>query len=132
MHWGLKMKQVKNDADTALEALFEAERASPPAVPDALMQRVLADATAVQPAGISGRTSGLLARFLVRFGGIAGAGGLITATAVGFWLGLAPPDGMPDLAGVVMGYEESVFLVELTDVDSVGFGWDFEEGDADG
>lgn len=126
------MTKARQDNDAALEALFEADRAAPPKVPDALMARVMADATAQQPGPQSRVRTSLLARMFDAFGGAPAMGGLVTATCVGFWLGLAPPDGVPDLAAVIMGVEQDVFLAELDGDTAIGFGWDLEEGETDG
>ncbi|MGC1504358.1 MAG: hypothetical protein WA782_09495 [Sulfitobacter sp.] len=109
---------VKN---TELEFLFQQARATPPQMPQGLMARVLADAEALQPAperwGWQSWFSAL--------GGLPGMGGLITASCVGFWLGVAPPTGMPDLAGTVLGIE-STFDDDLDGGTLTAFGWDIE------
>lgn len=114
---------MDREDDQELEALFSQTRATPPKVPDALMARVLADAMAEQPAakGTGWR------QWLAGLGGLPALGGLVTATCVGFWLGVAPPEGLPDVAGVVMGAD----LISEDDLGSPsisGFGWDLEEG----
>lgn len=107
--------------DTELEALFEGIRATPPDVPDALMARVVADAVQLQP-GLP-----IWQRVWTTLGGMPGFGGLVTATCVGVWLGVSPPATVPDLAGMVMGFEAT--SVEDFDVGGMsGFGWDIEEG----
>ena len=112
----------KNDEDD-LEALFAHARATPPRTPDALILQVLADAKAEQPrsphAGWRAWLAGL--------GGLPALGGLVTATCVGFWMGVAPPDLLPDLAGAVMGVETT----QDTDFEGLGisgYGWDIGEG----
>lgn len=107
--------------EDGLEALFAEARAHPPRVPGGLVTRVLDDAQRVQPAG-----AGAVARGWWRMlGGLPGMGGLVTATCVGFWLGVAPPAGVPDLADQILGQQ---VLAEETAVDLSGFGWDSEEG----
>ena len=115
------MGQEMNDKE--LDILFDAARAETPQVPQALMARVMADAESVK--GGAQTFTGWRA-WLAALGGAPGLGGLVTATCVGFWIGVAPPEGMPDLAGLVLG-QESVELVE-GDTDSGFFGWDIEEG----
>ncbi|MFK7835387.1 MAG: hypothetical protein AB8B60_04140 [Sulfitobacter sp.] len=109
--------------DDTLEGMFEAARAAPPQVPEALMARVLADAQATQPRPKVSRWGARLAGL----GGVPGLGGLALATCVGFWLGVAPPQGLPDLAGAMLGVEtetdDSLDALGLS-----GFGWDIEEG----
>jgi len=102
-----------------LETAFEAARAAPARVPDALAARILADAAAFQP------RRPLWLRFVVAVGGPAGVGGLVTATVAGFWFGLARP---------VEGYDPLV-LVTASEVQTsnaynevLGFGWYGEEG----
>lgn len=127
MHWGTKMKKPdKSMDDLALENLFEQARATPPQVPDALMTRVMADAQALQPRG---KTAGWRG-WLMAIGGLPALSGLVTATCVGFWIGVMPPDGLPDLAGLVLTGQDSAELE--TDTDLTGLGWDIEEGNADG
>ncbi len=109
--------------DTALENLFSRARATPPQVPDGLMARVIADAEQVQLSP----TSGGWRAWLRAIGGAPGLGGLVTATFVGFWLGVAPPENLPDLAGQILGQQDSA-LTETTTADLTGFGWDIDEG----
>lgn len=119
----------KDTDDRMLESLFDAARADPPHVPDALLARVIADAQTFQPE--IARTGWHAWRGRLRaIGGLPALGGLVTATCVGFWLGVAPPEGLPDLAGLVLGQQESTVLETATDL--TGFGWDIEEVNADG
>lgn len=108
--------------NTELESLFEAARAAPPQMPEGLMAQVLVDAEALQPRP---ERWGWQAWFGA-LGGLPGMGGLITASCLGFWLGVAPPSGLPDLAGTVLGVEstidEGIGGETLT-----AFGWDIEE-----
>lgn len=106
-----------NVTDTELDALFDTARAAPPKVPDALMARVVADAQTLQPRARIGWRG-----WLNGVGGVPALGGLITATCVGFWFGVAPPDSLPDLGGLALGYDSSIVA------DTNGYGWDSEEG----
>lgn len=127
MHWGTKMKKPdSNMDDLALENLFEQARATPPEVPHGLMARVLEDAQTLQT---SGKSAGWRT-WLIAIGGLPALSGLVTAACVGFWLGVAPPEGLPDLAGQIFGQQDSAELETATDL--TGFGWDIEEGNADG
>ena len=101
-----------------LDTLFDAARAAPPEVPLALADRVLADARAAQADPFKWRS------WLSQLGGGPGIGGLIAASCVGFWIGVAPPQGLPDLAALVMGQESTSDAEESTSL----FGWDIEEG----
>ena len=111
------------DSDNGLEALFEQARAHPPRPSEALMARIMADATAAQaqPLGFVDRLRALLHKL----GGGPTVSGLITASCLGFWLGVAPPDGLPDLAGQIL-VQQSDTAYEATDL--AGFGWDQDEG----
>lgn len=110
-----------NDKD--LDDLFDAARARTPQVPQALMMRVMADAA---QAGSGVQKVAGWRGWLIALGGAPGLGGLVTATCIGFWIGVAPPQGVPDLAGLVLG-QDSVELVE-GETESGLFGWDIEEG----
>ncbi|MEW9919426.1 hypothetical protein AB2B41_07420 [Marimonas sp. MJW-29] len=113
----------KHDSLDRLEALFEVARARPPEVPGALMARVLADAGALQPKARAAGWRGWIAAL----GGMPALGGLVTATCVGFWLGVAPPEGLPDLAAAVLGGD--ALAEEALDAPGLsGFGWDIGEG----
>ncbi|MGB5865169.1 MAG: hypothetical protein WBG95_12825 [Sulfitobacter sp.] len=98
-----------------LEAAFDAARAKPPQMPNALMVRVLADARTVQP-----RPS-LWQRLSASVGGSAGVGGLITATVFGFWMGFAPP---ADFFDPVVLIEAATAQSDLQTVQSAG--WDMD------
>lgn len=124
MHWGSAMTDKQQMDDTELETFFDAARAAPPAAPEALMARVLADAEAAQPAPQMPAWQ----RWLRTFGGLPGLGGLVTATTVGFWLGVAPPDGLPDVASLVLGTDILLELDPLAEPGLSGFGWDLDEG----
>jgi len=102
-----------------LEAAFDAARAAPARMPEALSVRIVADALAHQP------PKPFLTRLLAAIGGPAGLGGLVTATVAGFWFGIAPPlDGIDPLA--LIGAVELDASYEYTDL--VGLGWDSDEG----
>lgn len=109
-----------------LDSLFAEARAHPPALPDALMARVLEDAQRLQPAV---PRSGWIG-WLRALGGGPGIGGLVMATCVGFWLGVAPPAVMPDLAGELLNIQTETS--PETGGDLTAFGWDIEEGSVDG
>ena len=119
------MTDDRQNDDAALEALFEHARATPPQVPAALTSRVLADARAAQPVP---RRRGW--RALVHaIGGVPALGGLVSATVVGFWLGVAPPEAIPDLAGQLWLATDSATALDTADAqDMATFGWDIEEG----
>lgn len=115
-----QMTDAQRDAE--LDAMFDSARADPPAVSQALMARVLADAQAAQP-----RARRDLAGWLSRIGGLPALGGFVTATCVGIWIGVAPPETLPDLGGAVLGVEFTAQADDFAD-EADGFGWDIEEG----
>lgn len=104
-----------NDKD--LDTLFDAARAETPQVPQDLMDRVMADAVRDGAQGPTGWRA-----WIAALGGVPALGGLVSATCVGFWIGVAPPLGVPDLAALVLGAE----IVDEAESDL--FGWDSEEG----
>ncbi|MEP5732306.1 MAG: hypothetical protein ABJL67_23400 [Sulfitobacter sp.] len=117
------MTENEQTDELNLEGLFEAARRTPAKVPEGLMARVIADASAVQPVRRFARWRG----WLRGLGGMPAISGLVTATCVGFWLGVAPPTGLPDLGGAMLGVEADA--EDTVDVlDASGFGWDIEEG----
>ena len=117
------MMDKEQISDDALEALFEDARATPPEVPAALMAQIMADAENAMPAPAPQGWRGWLAAL----GGLPALGGLVTATCVGFWLGVAPPVGVPDFAGQVLGVDAA--LEDDFETPGVsGFGWDIGEG----
>lgn len=105
--------------DFDLEAAFDAARATPPEMPDTLMARIVADGEAYQP------QLPLWRRLLAALGGPAGVGGLVTATVVGFWLGVSPPQESIDPL-VLIGAVDLAADEDMTDL--LGFGWYSEEG----
>ncbi|QFT59248.1 hypothetical protein FIU94_10465 [Sulfitobacter sp. THAF37] len=115
------MTKTEHD-DAGLEALFAEARAHPPRVPDRLLARVAEDAQRLQPR--AARATQRRGWWAV-LGGLPGLGGLVTATCVGFWLGVAPPEGVPDFADQMLG---SQAVAEEAVPDFSGFGWDSEEG----
>jgi hypothetical protein len=112
----------KNTSETDIETLFATARSAAPRVPDALMMRVLADAQQMQPVQ---PVQGGVMSWLRALGGGAGVGGLVFATCVGFWIGVAPPSNLPDLAGQLLNLQSSA---DIDDSDLTSFGWDIEEG----
>ncbi|MEP2642724.1 hypothetical protein [Roseobacter sp.] len=121
------MTQHKNDTDQQrVDRLLRAAASAPPAVPDHLMARVLADAQSVQmPPRAVPRVS-FRARLADLFGGWQGMGGLATAACAGLWIGWSAPAGLPDAGGLLLGYESTDLTSTTAELTS--FGWDFEEG----
>ena len=105
------MNEFEKDA-IDLEAVFEAARQATPELPGALADRIVADAISVQqerqtldPGNHRGRFSQLLALI----GGWPAIGGFATACAVGFWIGFAPPQIVPDPIQLVQQGEADLF-----------------------
>ncbi|WP_254655116.1 MULTISPECIES: hypothetical protein [unclassified Sulfitobacter] len=119
---------TKRETET-LEAHFEQARATPPQMPAGMMDRLIADALAAQPAPALGGWRG----FWRAIGGAPALGGLITATAVGFWIGVAPPSGLPDVATQIITGGDDYIVADATSLDTytsdlTAFGWDLDEG----
>ena len=110
-----------------LDSLLQEAARSRDDVPAALTSRVLADAARVQserpvaPGPVRRRRS-----FSWLPGGWQGLGGLVAATCAGFWIGVSPPDLLPDTGAVLLGYDVSETAGFAGGAD--GFGWDAEEG----
>jgi len=123
--------------DDLTEALFDLARAQAPDLPPALEARILADAQAVRPAK---GALGFWRDRWHRWGGMPALGGMVSATVVGFWLGIAPPEGLPDLAGQLVGTPQQaalaqdeeagvdLFGTDLFATDLFGDAFDFETG----
>ncbi len=111
-----------------LEDFFAAARANPPQVSADLQARVLADAEAHMPKAPRQPWHQALWQLL---GGAAGLSGLATAAAVGVWVGVAPPEGMPDLAGQFVTGTWEAETLDISEAETAtelgGFGWDMEE-----
>lgn len=122
------MMNQRDDEFATVDALLAQARNSPPQVPDALMARVLADAQAAQPEIIRSmpETQDLWARFCEVFGGWQGMGGMVAATCAGVWIGLSPPETLPDAGVLLFGYETTD--VSATTAELTSFGWDLDEG----
>lgn len=105
------MTETKRD----LDAMLAAARARRDDLPDGLAARILADAATVQAAQTAGserrlptRGPGFWAQLRGALGGWPGLGGLATACAAGVWIGLAPPDFLPD--PVTLVYQDEADL----------------------
>jgi len=103
-----------------LDLLFAQARKTPGQVPTGLTHRIVADAQDVQvgfataPDIADGR--GLWAQLLAALGGWPTMGGLVTACAVGVWIGLAPPSFLPDPAQFVTGQVSDIDLIGMDDL----------------
>ena len=90
----------QNTDEQMLDDLFATAREEPVGVSADFMSRVLADAEVVQAGFAADRpvaaTGFNLRSIWATLGGWPAAGGLVTATAVGVWLGLTPLTNMSD------------------------------------
>ena len=84
--------------DSELDGLFAAARGANPLPSDALMQRIMADATAEIAAAQPERPArrGILATALAMIGGWPAAAGLATAAVTGLMIGLLTPNTLAD------------------------------------
>ena len=101
--------------DSELDGLFAAARGANPLPSDALMQRIMADATAEIAAAQPERPArrGILATALAMIGGWPAAAGLATAAVTGLMIGLFTPDTLDSLSG---GYLTTASSYDLEDL----------------
>ncbi|MBO9453525.1 hypothetical protein J7426_24920 [Tropicibacter sp. R16_0] len=100
--------------DTDLEHMFATARTQRDHLPDALSARMLADAAQVQAEFLAPEPAArvsLWSQLRAGLGGWSGLSGLATACAAGVWIGLAPPDFLPDPVGLVYQQELEVDLI---------------------
>ena len=97
MNWGSKMSE-HDLKDTELEALFDAGRSSVPEIDPEFLGRLQNDAAGYFTEAVAGAApasgTGIWSQIRNALGGWAGLGGLVAATCVGFWIGVAQPDGL--------------------------------------
>ncbi|ASM72852.1 hypothetical protein SULPSESMR1_02049 [Pseudosulfitobacter pseudonitzschiae] len=99
----------------------------PPPVPDALMARVLDAGLAAQPApGGFAAPVPLWQRLTRMLGGWQGMGGLAVATCAGFWIGISPPQYLPDAALSLLGVDAVFETADTTEI--TAYGWVVDEG----
>lgn len=90
-----------------LDKMLAAARETRDLMPADLTRRMLADAEQVQSEWRAPRktpatdTLGLWHRLLAIVGGWPGLGGMVAACATGVWIGVSPPDFLPDPASLV-------------------------------
>lgn len=109
-----------------IEDLLADMRATPPAMPPGLAERVIADAAGLRPVNRPARKGRwqLARRWGLAPGGWPAVGGLVAAGCAGFWFGMTAPDGSYDPVALFSGQAPEVYAeaAELT-----GFGWDLQE-----
>ena len=105
-----------DDKTVDLNAFFDAARADVPQMPGALADRMMADANRMQHGAArmarAQRGPGLLAQLAGALGGWYGAGGLVAAGAAGVWIGLAPPEMLPDPGAYLLNADTSLDVFE--------------------
>ncbi len=101
---------------TDLDDLFGAARRQVTPLPADLEARIVADGLALQRSRQAaevvapvGRPLSGLGRLLDLLGGWPALGGLATACAAGIWLGVAPPQILPDPLGLLQSAEAGLF-----------------------
>lgn len=113
MNWGIAMAENESD-DALLEAHFAAARRTGAEMPDRLAARMLADAAREQRARAAPAPAapGWFGQVLRALGGWPALGGLAAACAAGVWLGIAPPEFLPDPVGLVVQAETDLNLLD--------------------
>lgn len=118
------MKHPKQDLDD----MFAQAQHNTPAPSAELMSRVLGDAITAQPVVAATKTParlGLFARISDVLGGWPAMGGLVTATVLGFLVGVSPQERIGDPAAAL--FEQPGDALALFDAGLNGLGWDMEE-----
>lgn len=105
-----------------LEFYFDAARSAAPALSPAALDRMTAQALAVQreftapPLARAAPRRGLLAQLLATLGGWPAIAGLATAAVAGIWIGATPPAMLVDIAVQVGAIsdtaEDDLYLVD--------------------
>ncbi|MHA6262516.1 hypothetical protein ACXYMO_04880 [Arenibacterium sp. CAU 1754] len=112
---------AENNRD--LDSLFQAARRDAAEMPAGLSNRILADAARVQAQSRAPRPPRArqtwFAQLREALGGWYGMGGLAAACATGLWMGIAPPDIMPDPVQMVFGTQADLDLLSADDLSSV-------------
>lgn len=111
-----------------LDQAFARARETAGQMPVGLEQCILADADGIQ-AGFGTpeppRRAGLWSQLLAALGGWPTLGGLATACAAGVWIGVAPPNFLPDPVQLVLGAER---YLDFADMDDLAMAMSEEEG----
>ena len=87
------------------------------------MEQVAADAARVLDARRAPPVPSLWNQILTALGGRPGVGGLVAASAVGLWLGAAPPAAIGDPVGTALGGAQTVELLANPSLDYAAI-WD--------
>lgn len=101
------------DKDNAfLEDFFAAARAADDAVPDALLDRVIADAALVPRMPVK---ETLWSSLVAAIGGWPALSGVAMAGLIGIWVGFVPPTQLESFAADVLGTTTSVTFIDEFD-----------------
>lgn len=121
------MKNKDMDQEGHLDLLLSEAAREETALPEGLLQKVMDDAVQMQPQPNvpTSQRQGTLSRLAAFFGGWPTVGGLAAASCAGFWIGVNPPQYLPDPSELLLGAQAEI--ASLEDVEVSGFGWDFEE-----
>lgn len=121
---------TQNDAPQMqdLDALLKQASDAPVELPAGLAARVLADAQMVQlhPRVSPLSRPSIWAQAMDMLGGWPAVSGLAAATCAGFWIGVSPPQSVPDAGALLLGVQAIEFEDETAELS--GFGWDLDEG----
>jgi hypothetical protein len=115
----------QGDGMAELDALLAGAAAAPVEMPDQLMAAILADAARVQAeqqavaVAVPARRPRLV-QLWQAIGGWPGLGGLATACAVGLWIGLAPPQFLPDPVALAADSSAAAAAVPFESYDLAG------------
>ncbi len=91
------------ETDREIEGLFAEARRGRDGLPGPLAARIEADALRVQAGWRQmPQRRGIWDQLTALLGGWQGLGGLATAGMAGIWIGLAPPDFLPDPVGLIV------------------------------
>lgn len=111
----------RSEEFTGLDGFFRAARAAAPEPSATLMDRILAEAAALQPVPAAAAVpvrraarAGFLQRlFFPGFGGPGVIAGLACAAVAGVWIGFSQPAPLAGLASQVTGQSETLDQVDL-------------------
>lgn len=106
-----------DENELALDTLFLTTRAQPAVAGDDLMARIMADAARLQPKPLVIATKAPPPKpgWFASLGGWPALGGLLAASATGFWIGVTPPEGLATWATGYLGTADTVSLAPSGD-----------------
>lgn len=114
------------EKDTELDVLFAAARRDTDRMSEPLMARMVADAARVQEERAAhdvlrpeGTRPGFLTQLLSAIGGWPAMGGLVAACAAGVWIGLSPPEFLPDPTNLLTTTQSDVNVLDAYSLSSL-------------